>query len=286
MQTIQQFFADRGGRFTQEDLLYLANYGLIRLMEDSMGMPPLDPQYSYPQDEKAAPYENANPQPITPPAQPVEANLLPRFEYMLNGIGVTAVGKPMEPEVLEFLRATAYTLKDRRDARVVVLHPWVGEEVLAVLSGFTGTKPQLFAIGSFDGCTSKDWSDIVAEYSPRDVIEIMQMNMTRPDAMTVNIQVADPVNLAGSLDPQDVSLLVLPPCRSSKELESWLPHMRSDGIVCGWGDSWQALSSYFHGIGLNVSTRPWFSIGVDKIKRAINEKQRSTPQVPAVVEAS
>jgi len=282
MQSIRQFFEERGGVFTRDDITFLAQYGLQCLIRDSINESFADehaPDAGQALKSPAVPNGEQGDKVQAHPASPF-AGIRPEHlkGYRIAQIPVMALGEQIPEYALEGLYSVSQTLALRVDCRVAVVNPWVGEEVVTILQGFRKNVPAIHCIGLFDGNANPTTSDIVDEYGPRTVMSVFDSNIAAAQAQGVVRKItADPVQLAGELDNQDIHLLVIPPSLYGVEFDAWLQHCRNDAVICGWGDR-GTITGKLHALGINIKPNTFWSVQASTVRQAIEQVSASMLQ--------
>lgn len=287
MYPIEQFFEERGGGFTPDDIAFLARYGLSCLIRDSVASAGRHQEFETSRDTIQDPgnsvqetHPGFNQEKASTPSD--LAGIQPEHlsGYKLGPFPALALGDKLPVYAIEGLYGIASSMARRVDCRVAVVNPWVGEEVLALLAGFQKNAPYIYCVGMFDGNASAMSKEMVDEYGPRTVFNVFKHNISNvPDPSKVRLTDGDAVDVAGKLDPQELHLLVIPPSEYGVEFDAFIPHCREDAIICGWGDT-GVLSNKLKAIGVNVEPHSFWSIQARTYRSAVAKLQATGgPQV-------
>lgn len=266
MTSIQEFLAQRGGRFTPEDIAYFASYGFQALVFDSViGNGNYAPEPSDPPHPSPNQYVDAEIQAAMPVTE----------RRRIGKFSVETVGGELENEVIESLAVTAAIMQQRAAPRIVILDPWVGEEIIAVAQAFgEDSTPEIFAVGEFEG-DAREWTlNAAMAVGPNVIRDICESNLKSTGFHRVHLMTGP--TSSPPPDNQDVSLLVIPPQSQAYAFRAWMPHMRNDGIVCGWGDYAGAIGAELMANGIKLQygkVGGFWSIRVAELRKAIAARQ-------------
>lgn len=282
MQSFRQFLEERGGVFTSEDITFLAQYGLQCLISNSVAGLGEDEHVSSPSqptEQTSNTTAGSGNKVQANPAGPL-ADIRPEHlkGYRISQVPVLALGEQIPDYAIQGLYLMAQSMSGRVDCRIAVINPWVGEEVVALLQGFRRNTPAIHCIGLFDGNANPVSMDMVDEYGPRTVMAVFDNNIAAAQAQAVVRKIAaDPVQLAGELDNQDIHLLVIPPSQYGVEFDAWLQHCRNDAVICGWGDQ-GVLSNKLRAIGVNIKPGDFWSIQASTVLNAMAKANAALSQ--------
>jgi hypothetical protein len=277
MTPISTFFKERGGRFTAEDIVYLAELGLRYLIVDSVNAA------ATPQEQDASPPSQTQgvvAQQSEAETEPIVVNGIDPLDcirYKIGNCHVVGVRTQLPDDAISGLAFIAEKFSRRTDVKVAILNPWVGEEVIAILNGFSefrfggapGVTRTIYCIGEFEGDARAATREAVQEYGSRAVMDLFDINIASNYATNyVRKILNDPVQQIEGQAHQGIHLLVVPPSEFGVEFDAWVAHTRADAIVCGWGDR-GILQGKLASIGVRIEQDSFWSCQASVIHEAI-----------------
>lgn len=204
MISLEQFLQERGGKFTVEDLVFLAKTGVETLFPDTLEQASMELTHQEPAHEQAP----------TPTKRVFGVDMLYRGEFT------------PETELLRICEALQTIGSNINVSRVLVVGSRNGHEVVACCAGIGSCGSGVNAFFDWkEGATSQGY------FQDREIFMANLNGFSNP--MTQHVQIlqdGDAERYGREMDPSDLDVVVLCNCTSDR-FSAWYQHVKHDGFI-------------------------------------------------------